>query len=139
MEEALQAVFEDIRTQSADSQLVTPDRWTEIELIPNGMTSQEFVDAVFAYLADPTQATLQQYEPQPEPADGEGAAAADEATAHPKAPSQARRPSPKMRPRKPTSPTAPKPPRWKRTAPSPAPTSYFLKAPKPCTCTQATS
>ncbi len=49
--EALQAAFDDIRTQSADSQLVTPARWTELDLVPKHMEGQEFVDRVFDCLA----------------------------------------------------------------------------------------
>jgi hypothetical protein len=71
LQDRLQAVFEDVRTQSADSQLVTPDRWVAQGFVTDPEHSQEFVDMVFAYLANPTRATLQAYEPADaeEPAD----------------------------------------------------------------------
>lgn len=47
---ALDAVFHDIRKQSADSELVLPERWTIEEMIPEHLTSQEFVDLVFGTL-----------------------------------------------------------------------------------------
>ena len=36
---ALADVFDDVRKQSADSHLVTPERWPEIGLVPEHMTA----------------------------------------------------------------------------------------------------
>lgn len=47
---ALQAVFEDIRSQSGDSAFVLPARWVQQDFIPAHMDSQAFVDFVFAYV-----------------------------------------------------------------------------------------
>ena len=39
---ALADVFNDVRRQSSDSQLVVPSRWVELGLVPGHMTSDEF-------------------------------------------------------------------------------------------------
>ena len=39
---ALADVFDDVRRQSSDSQLVVPSRWVELGLVPGHMTSDEF-------------------------------------------------------------------------------------------------
>lgn len=49
---ALADVFDDVRTQSADSALVTPSRWEEIGLVPAHMTPEEFEMFVYEYLED---------------------------------------------------------------------------------------
>lgn len=46
-EEALARVFADVRTQSADSSLVTPDRWETEHLAPAGMEPAAFAQLVF--------------------------------------------------------------------------------------------
>lgn len=48
--EALQRVFDDIRAESANSQLVLPQRWSDQEFIPDHLTSQEFIDLVYSVL-----------------------------------------------------------------------------------------
>lgn len=48
--EALQRVFDDIRTESANSQLVLPQRWSDQEFIPDHLTGQEFIDLVYSVL-----------------------------------------------------------------------------------------
>ena len=49
---ALADVFDDVRKQSADSHLVTPDRWLEIGLVPEHMTAEEFEMFVYEWLED---------------------------------------------------------------------------------------
>jgi hypothetical protein len=46
-EEALVRVFADVRTQSADSSLVTPDRWETEHLVPAGMEPADFAQLAF--------------------------------------------------------------------------------------------
>ena len=47
---ALADVFDDVRRQSSDSQLVVPSRWVELGLIPGHMTSDEFEMLVYEVL-----------------------------------------------------------------------------------------
>lgn len=47
---ALADVFDDVRKQSADSSLVTPDRWVEQGFVPDHMTADEFEMLVYEYL-----------------------------------------------------------------------------------------
>ena len=47
VEEALAGVFADVRTQSADSALVTPDRWEAEQMAPASMDSAAFAQLVF--------------------------------------------------------------------------------------------
>lgn len=49
---ALADVFDDVRCQSSDSQLVVPSRWVELGLVPGHMTSDEFEMLVYEYLED---------------------------------------------------------------------------------------
>lgn len=49
---ALADVFDDVRRQSSDSQLVVPSRWVELGLVPGHMTSDEFEMLVYEYLGD---------------------------------------------------------------------------------------
>lgn len=49
---ALADVFDDVRRQSSDSQLVVPSRWGELGLVPGHMTSDEFEMLVYEYLED---------------------------------------------------------------------------------------
>lgn len=49
---ALADVFDDVRRQSSDSQLVVPGRWAELGLVPEHMTSDEFEMLVYEYLED---------------------------------------------------------------------------------------
>lgn len=49
---ALADVFDDVRRQSSDSQLVVPSRWVELGLVPDHMTSDEFEMLVYEYLED---------------------------------------------------------------------------------------
>lgn len=49
---ALADVFDDVRRQSSDSQLVVPIRWVELGLVPGHMTSDEFEMLVYEYLED---------------------------------------------------------------------------------------
>ena len=49
---ALADVFDDVRKQSADSSLVTPDRWAEQGFVPEHMTADEFEMLVYEYLED---------------------------------------------------------------------------------------
>lgn len=49
---ALADVFDDVRRQSSDSQLVIPSRWVELGLVPGHMTSDEFEMLVYEYLED---------------------------------------------------------------------------------------
>lgn len=49
---ALAAVFDDVRAQSADSELVQPDRWEEQGMVPEHMTPGEFEMFVYEYLED---------------------------------------------------------------------------------------
>lgn len=49
---ALADVFDDVRKQSADSNLVTPDRWAEIGLVPDHMTPDDFEMFVYEWLED---------------------------------------------------------------------------------------
>ena len=45
-------VFDDVRKQSADSHLVTPERWSEIGLVPEHMTAEDFEMFVYEWLED---------------------------------------------------------------------------------------
>ena len=47
---ALADVFDDVRKQSADSHLVTPDRWAEVGLVPDHMTPDDFEMFVYEWL-----------------------------------------------------------------------------------------
>lgn len=49
---ALADVFDDVRKQSADSHLVTPERWPEIGLVPEHMTAEDFEMFVYEWLDD---------------------------------------------------------------------------------------
>ena len=49
---ALADVFDDVRKQSANSHLVTPDRWAEIGLVPDHMTPDDFEMFVYEWLED---------------------------------------------------------------------------------------
>ncbi len=49
---ALADVFDDVRRMSADSQLVTPDRWPVIGLVPDHMTDEDFEMFVYEWLED---------------------------------------------------------------------------------------
>ena len=49
---ALADVFDDVREQSADSHLVTPERWPEIGLVPEHMTAEDFEMFVYEWLED---------------------------------------------------------------------------------------
>lgn len=49
---ALADVFDDVRKQSADSRLVTPERWPEIGLVPEHMTAEDFEMFVYEWLED---------------------------------------------------------------------------------------
>ena len=49
---ALADVFDDVRKQSADSHLVTPERWPEIGLVPKHMTGEDFEMFVYEWLED---------------------------------------------------------------------------------------
>ena len=49
---ALADVFDDARKQSADSHLVTPERWPEIGLVPEHMTAEDFEMFVYEWLED---------------------------------------------------------------------------------------
>lgn len=49
---ALADVFDDVRKQSADSYLVTPERWPEIGLVPEHMTAEDFEMFVYEWLED---------------------------------------------------------------------------------------
>ena len=49
---ALADVFDDVRRQSSDSQLVVPSRWVELGLVPGHMTSDEFEMLVYEHLED---------------------------------------------------------------------------------------
>ena len=49
---ALADVFDDVRKQSADSHLVTPERWPEIGLVPEHMTADDFEMFVYEWLED---------------------------------------------------------------------------------------
>lgn len=49
---ALADVFDDVRRQSSDSQLVVPNRWVELGLVPGHMSSDEFEMLVYEYLED---------------------------------------------------------------------------------------
>ena len=49
---ALADVFDDVRRQSSDSQLIVPSRWVELGLVPGHMTSDEFEMLVYEYLED---------------------------------------------------------------------------------------
>lgn len=49
---ALADVFDDVRKQSADSSLVTPDRWVDQGFVPDHMTADEFEMLVYEYLED---------------------------------------------------------------------------------------
>ena len=45
-------MFDDVRKQSADSHLVTPERWPEIGLVPEHMTAEDFEMFVYEWLED---------------------------------------------------------------------------------------
>ena len=49
---ALADVFDDVRKQSADSHLVTPERWPEFGLVPEHMTVEDFEMFVYEWLED---------------------------------------------------------------------------------------
>ena len=49
---ALADVFDDVRKQSADSHLVTPERWPEIGLVPEHMTAEDFEMFVYEWFED---------------------------------------------------------------------------------------
>lgn len=49
---ALADVFDDVCKQSADSHLVTPERWPEIGLVPEHMTAEDFEMFVYEWLED---------------------------------------------------------------------------------------
>lgn len=49
---ALADVFDDVRKLSADSHLVTPERWPEIGLVPEHMTAEDFEMFVYEWLED---------------------------------------------------------------------------------------
>ena len=49
---ALADVFDDVRKQSSDSHLVTPERWPEIGLVPDHMTAEDFEMFVYEWLED---------------------------------------------------------------------------------------
>lgn len=49
---ALADVFDDVRKQSADSHLVTPERWPEIGLVPEHMTAEDFEMFAYEWLED---------------------------------------------------------------------------------------
>lgn len=49
---ALALVFDDVRRQSSDSELVAPARWEELGLVPEHMTSEDFEMFVYGYLED---------------------------------------------------------------------------------------
>ncbi|NGM17682.1 hypothetical protein GMI70_06715 [Eggerthellaceae bacterium zg-893] len=49
---ALADVFADVTVQSADSRLVTPDRWVDRGFVPDFMTPDDFEMFVYAYLED---------------------------------------------------------------------------------------
>ena len=49
---ALADVFDDVRRASADSQLVTPDRWADLGLVPDHLTAEEFEMFVYEWLED---------------------------------------------------------------------------------------
>lgn len=49
---ALADVFDDVRKQSADSHLVTPERWLEIGLVPEHMAAEDFEMFVYEWLED---------------------------------------------------------------------------------------
>lgn len=69
-EEALEAVFADVRTQSRRGVLVQPTRWAALGLVPRGQTAEEFEMFVYEYLE----------EHAPEAVDGLTASAARTAT-----------------------------------------------------------
>lgn len=48
--DALMAVFDDVRGQSADSALVEPTRWPEIGLVPDHLTADQFEMFVYEYV-----------------------------------------------------------------------------------------
>lgn len=77
---ALKGVFADIRHQSRMSNLVTPDRWAEKEMIPEHLDSQQFVDLVFDVIATKGVA------PQADEDEGNGDTEADAATTESQAP-----------------------------------------------------
>lgn len=47
---ALAAVFDDVRECSGESQLSTPDRWVELGLVPTHMSAEDFEMFVYDYL-----------------------------------------------------------------------------------------
>ncbi len=49
---ALADAFDDVRRMSADSHLVTPDRWPAIGLVPDHMTAEDFEMFVYEWLED---------------------------------------------------------------------------------------
>ncbi len=64
---ALAAVFDDVREQSSDSQLVEPTRWPSLGLVPDHMTADEFEMFVYEYLED-QQAAAREQASEDEPA-----------------------------------------------------------------------
>lgn len=60
-EDAVQAVFDDIRSQSRSSSLVQPSRWAEQEFAPSHMTDPEFADLVFETLGYRTHADAREH------------------------------------------------------------------------------
>ncbi len=50
--DALAQVFDDVRSQSSQSELVEPSRWADIGLVPGHMTSDEFEMFVYEYLEE---------------------------------------------------------------------------------------
>lgn len=50
--DALVQVFDDVRSQSSQSELVEPARWSDIGLVPDHMTSDEFEMFVYEYLEE---------------------------------------------------------------------------------------
>lgn len=51
-QEALAAVFDDVRAQSSDGKLVEPVRWEEEGFVPEHMTAEEFEMFVYEYLEE---------------------------------------------------------------------------------------
>lgn len=77
VEEALANAFADVRTQSADSALVTPDRWETEQIAPAGMDPAAFAQLVFDVIdANAAQAADEQDETAEASAEAEADAAA---------------------------------------------------------------
>lgn len=74
---ALALVFEDVRRQSSDSELVTPSRWEELGLVPGHMTPEDFEMFVYEYLED----WRAEHEPEEETADALATTSATSASA----------------------------------------------------------